>query len=156
MLLPSGPANTRCSVWRFDPGNLHVQLSPAPGTGLQSPETGSQNRRYRDLDRRQRPHVPHLNLRKCPQIAGYLSETRKHRFASDCVVGPGGLEPQTTSLRPAVQMRSSSSRLQRPRRPPQGREVETDRPTSVRRPRPTEALTAPSGLASRRLLSRTI
>ena len=43
MLLPSGPANTRCSVWRFDPGNLHVQLSPAPGTGLQSPETGSQN-----------------------------------------------------------------------------------------------------------------
>src|SRR6266404_3460447 len=86
MLLPSGPANTRCSVWRFDPGNLHVQLSPAPGTGLQSPETGSQNRRYRDLGRQQRPHVPHLNLRKCPQIAGYLSETGKHRFASDCVV----------------------------------------------------------------------
>jgi hypothetical protein len=28
---------------------LHVQLRPAPGTGLQSPETGSQNRRYRDL-----------------------------------------------------------------------------------------------------------
>ena len=24
---------------------------------LQSPETGSQNRRYRDLSRRQRPHV---------------------------------------------------------------------------------------------------
>src|SRR5258706_7865708 len=86
MLLPSGPANTRCSVCRFDPGNLHVQLSPAPGTGLQSPETGSQNRRYRDLSRQQRPHVPHLNPRKCLQIAGYLSETGKHRFASNCVV----------------------------------------------------------------------
>jgi hypothetical protein len=59
MLLPSGPANTRCSVCRFEPGGLHVQLSPAPGTGLQSPETGSQNRRYRDLSRRQRPQVPH-------------------------------------------------------------------------------------------------
>src|SRR2546430_17553669 len=74
---------------------LHVQLSPAPGTGLQSPETNSQNRRYRDLSRRQRPHVPHLNPRECPQIAGYSSETGKHRFASDCVVGPGGLEPPT-------------------------------------------------------------
>src|SRR5258708_2820365 len=41
---------------------LHVQLSPAPGTALQSPETGSQNRRYRDLGRCQRPHVPHLLL----------------------------------------------------------------------------------------------
>jgi hypothetical protein len=90
MLLPSGPANTRCLVCRFDPGGLHVQLSLAPGTGLQSPETGSQNRRYRDLSRQQRPHVPHLNPRKCPQIAGYSSETGKHRFASDCVVGPRG------------------------------------------------------------------
>jgi hypothetical protein len=69
--------------------NLAVQLSPAPGTGLQSPETGSQNRRYHDLSWRQRPHVPHLNPRKCPQIAGYSSETGKYRFASDCVVGPG-------------------------------------------------------------------
>ena len=67
-----------------------MQLRPdAPGTGLQSPETGSQNRRYRDLSWRQRPHVPHLNPRKCRQIAGYSSETGKHRFASDCVVGPG-------------------------------------------------------------------
>jgi Protein of unknown function (DUF2924) len=89
MLLPSGPVNTRRSVCRFDPGGLHVQLRPAPGTGLQSPETGSQNQRYRDLSRRQRPHVPHLNPRKCPQIARYSSETGKRRFASDCVVGPG-------------------------------------------------------------------
>src|SRR6266481_3091413 len=58
----------------------------APGTGLQSPETGRQNRRYRDLSRQQRPHVPHLNSRKRPQIAGYSSETGKHRFASVCVV----------------------------------------------------------------------
>ena len=47
-----------------------MQLSPAPGTALQSPETGSQNRRHRDLSWRQRPHVPHLNPRKRPQIAG--------------------------------------------------------------------------------------
>jgi hypothetical protein len=53
MLLPSGPANTRCSVCRFDPGGLHVPFSPAPGTGLESPETGSQNRGYRDLSQRQ-------------------------------------------------------------------------------------------------------
>ena len=59
----------------FDPGGLRVELRPAPGTGLQSPETGSQNRRYRDLSWRQRSHVPHLNPRKCPQIAGYSSET---------------------------------------------------------------------------------
>jgi hypothetical protein len=65
------------------------QLSPALGTGSQGPETGSQNRRYRDLSWRERPHVPHLNPRKRPQIAGYSSETGKHRFASDCVVGPG-------------------------------------------------------------------
>src|SRR6266446_5215959 len=70
----------------LNPAVSHVQLSPAPGTGLQSPETDSQNRRYRDLIRRQRPHVPHLNPRKRPQIAGYSSETGKHRFASDCVV----------------------------------------------------------------------
>src|SRR5216683_1826228 len=38
---------------------------PVPGTGLQSPETGRQNRRCRDLNWRQRPHVPHLNPRKC-------------------------------------------------------------------------------------------
>jgi hypothetical protein len=85
-------ANTRCSVCRFDAGGLHVQLSPAPGRGLQSPETGSQNRRYRDLSWRQRPHMPHLNPPKCPQIAGYSSETGKHRFASDCVVVPRGLK----------------------------------------------------------------
>ena len=106
MLLPSGPANTRCSVCRCDAGGLHVQLQPAPGTGLQSPETGSQNRRYRDLSWRQRPHVPHLNPRKCPQIAGYSSETGKRRFALDCVVGLRGLKLRvrhaalSTSLRP--------------------------------------------------------
>jgi hypothetical protein len=57
---------------------------------LQSPETGSQNRRYRDLSRRQRPHLPHFNPRKCPQTASYLSETGKHRFASDYVVDQPG------------------------------------------------------------------
>src|SRR6266446_1628093 len=70
----------------------------APGTGLQSPETGRQNRRYRDLSRQQRPHVPHLNSRKRPQIAGYSSETGKHRFASVCVVVDAArIEPVSTS-----------------------------------------------------------
>ena len=49
-------------------------------------------------DVRAEPHVRHLNPRKCPQIAGYSSETRKCRFASDWVVGPGGLEPPTRLL----------------------------------------------------------
>ena len=48
MLLPSGPANTRCSACLFEPRSLHVQLRRAAGTGLQGPETGRQNRRYRD------------------------------------------------------------------------------------------------------------
>src|SRR2546430_10748456 len=80
MLLLSGRANTRCSVCRFDPGG------PAPGTGLESPETGSQNRGYRDLDRRQRPHTLYVNPRNPPQSAHYSSETRKRRFVSECVV----------------------------------------------------------------------
>ena len=58
-------------------------------TRLRDAPAERKNPRYRDLCRRQRPHVPHLNPRKCPQIAGYSSETRKRRFASDCVVGPG-------------------------------------------------------------------
>ena len=41
---------------------------------------------------------PVFEPRKCPQIAGYSSETGKRRFASDCVVGPGGLEPPNRSL----------------------------------------------------------
>jgi hypothetical protein len=65
---------------------------------VQSPETESQNRRYRDLSGRQRPHAPCLNPQKCPQTAGFSSETGKRRFASDCVVGPGGLEPPTRPL----------------------------------------------------------
>src|SRR5712671_130798 len=86
MPLPSGPANTPCSVCRFDLGLDLLRLRPAPGTGLEGPETGSQNPRYRDLCRRQRLHVAHLDPRKCPHFAGYSSETRKRRFASDCVV----------------------------------------------------------------------
>jgi hypothetical protein len=80
MLLPSGPANTRCSVCRVDPGSLQVPTATAPGTGLESPETGSQNRGYRGLTRQQRLDVPHLNARKSPQIAGNSSETWKRRF----------------------------------------------------------------------------
>src|SRR5260221_4238172 len=35
---------------------------------------------------------PAFEPAKCPQMAGYAAETRKRRFASDCMVGPGGLE----------------------------------------------------------------
>ena len=91
MLPRSGPASMRCSVCRVDPGRFHRSNEPAPGTGLQSPETESQNRRYRDLSGRQRPHAPCLNPQKCPQTAGFSSETGKRRFASDCVVGLEGL-----------------------------------------------------------------
>ena len=86
-------------------------LASAPGTGLERPETGRQNRRYRDLDRRQRPNVPHLNPRKCPQSAGYSSETGKRRFASDCVVVPRGFEPPTKPLYPDVSGAYASHRL---------------------------------------------
>ncbi len=53
---------------------------------MRSPETGSLILGYRDLSRQQRPQVSHLNPRKCPQIAGYLAETRNGRLASNCVV----------------------------------------------------------------------
>src|SRR5262245_31825140 len=48
MLLPSGRANTRCSVCRFNPGRSSRFFTPTlasqPGTGLESPETGRQAR----------------------------------------------------------------------------------------------------------------
>jgi uncharacterized membrane protein YeaQ/YmgE (transglycosylase-associated protein family) len=36
ILLPSGRADTRCSVCRVDPGSLQVPIATAPGTGLES------------------------------------------------------------------------------------------------------------------------
>jgi hypothetical protein len=87
MLLPSGRANMRCSVCRFDPRRcLFITQARPPGTGLRSPETGGQNLGYRDLSRQQRPQVCHSNPRKCPAIAGYSAETRNSRLASNCVV----------------------------------------------------------------------
>ena len=84
MFLPSGPANTRCSACRFEPRSLHVQHRRAPGTGLQSPETGSQNRRYRDLSRRQRPHLrirTRGNARKLRAIRQRPGNIGSHRTA---------------------------------------------------------------------------
>jgi hypothetical protein len=70
---------------------------------LRSPETGSQNRRYRGLGRQQRPHLPHLNPRKCPQRAGYSAETRKRRFALECVVVDAvGIEPVSAVKFPSI------------------------------------------------------
>ena len=44
----------------------------APGTGLESPETGSQNLRYRDLGWRQRPPARHLNRRNARTLRAIL------------------------------------------------------------------------------------
>src|SRR5262249_52832351 len=78
---------------RFDPSLLRARGSIsnvwrrlAPGTGLRSPETGSQDQGYRGLTRHQRPDLRHLRAQKSPQIEGYSSETWKSRFVSDCVV----------------------------------------------------------------------
>ena len=63
---------------------LHVQLSPAPGTALQSPETGGQNRRYRDLSLQQRPHARYLNrgnARKLRAICQRPGNIGSHRTA---------------------------------------------------------------------------
>jgi hypothetical protein len=90
-------------------GSSRATSASAPGTGLASPETGRQNRRYRDLDRRQRPHVQHLNPRKCPQTAHYSSETGKHRFSSDCLVGLRELEPRAKFCHAASLARGSAT-----------------------------------------------
>jgi hypothetical protein len=71
---------------------------------LESPETGGKNRRYRDLNRRQRPHTRHLNPRKGPHFAGYSSETRKGWFVSECVVvDAASIEPVSTGQIPVYQ-----------------------------------------------------
>jgi hypothetical protein len=88
MLLPSGLANTRCSVCRIDlwrsfmcnPGRR--QDSVCRAERLEAKSTLSRPLSAAETAR------PHLNPRKCPQIAGYSSETRKCRFASFS----GGLE----------------------------------------------------------------
>src|SRR5205814_751845 len=76
------------------------QLRPPPGTGLESPETGSQNRRYRDLSRRQRPHAPHLNrqnARKLWAIRQRPGNVGSHRTAwwgwKDSNLQPDRYEP---------------------------------------------------------------
>ena len=103
MLLPSGRANTRCSVCRFDPAGLQAQRGLAPGTGLRRAETASQIRGYRALARQQRPHARDLNPRKRPQNAPHLSETRKGRFVSECVVEDAvRIEPVSASRPPVL------------------------------------------------------
>ena len=98
MLLPSGPASTRCSVCRSDSGDLHAQLRSGARNGFAGPrDWESRSTLARPLSAPETAR-PASEPRKCPQIAGYSLETRKRRFASDCVVGPGGLEPQTRRL----------------------------------------------------------
>src|SRR5436309_14772455 len=96
MLLPSGPANTRCSACRFEPSQSSCATPSRARNGFAEPR----DRQPKSTLSRPQPAAetarPHLNLRKRPQIAGYLSETGKRRFASDCVVGPG----EVPTLRP--------------------------------------------------------
>src|SRR6266566_6233833 len=47
------------------------QVRPAPGTGLESPETGSQNRRDRALSCRQRPQAPRLNRENARKLRAF-------------------------------------------------------------------------------------
>src|ERR1700704_5822709 len=79
MLLPSGPANTRCSVCR-------CATQPGARNGFAEPR----DRQPKSTLSRPQPAAetagPAFEPRKRPQIAGYSSETGKHRFASDCVV----------------------------------------------------------------------
>src|SRR5258708_6004159 len=86
MLLPNGPANTRCSVCRFDPGGLSCATQPVASNGFAEPR----DRQTKSTLSRPQPAAetarPVFEPRKRPQIAGYLSESGKRRFASDCVV----------------------------------------------------------------------
>jgi hypothetical protein len=95
-----------------------VQLSPAPGTGLQSPETGSQNRRYRDLSRRQRPHVPHSNprnARKLWAIRQRPGNIGSHRTAwwgrQDSNLPPDRYLKTSEKIRPHCRLRGQPSRV---------------------------------------------
>jgi hypothetical protein len=65
---------------------------------LQSPETGSQNRRYRDLSRRQRLHVPHLNPRKCPQNCGLFVRDRETSVRIGLRGGPGRIRTSNQTV----------------------------------------------------------
>ena len=100
MPLLSGRANTRCSVCCFDLQRSEFGAAP----------TGGQERVWRAQRLGAKIHAiapsvggrdrtsQYLNPRKCPQIAGYSSETRKRRFASDCVVADAvGIEPISAS-----------------------------------------------------------
>ena len=70
-------------------GSSRATLALAPGTGLESPENGRQNRRYRDLDRRQRPHVPHLKPAKMPAKCALFVRDRKTSVRIGLRGGPG-------------------------------------------------------------------
>ena len=89
----------------------------APGTGLQSPETGSQNLRYRDLCRRQRPHVPHLNRAKTPANCGLFFRDRETSVRTG--LRGGGCSPYRTRLHrqfPANREKNREFRGLRPNR----------------------------------------
>jgi hypothetical protein len=83
-------------------GSSRATLPSGARNGFGEPRDREAKSSYRDIDRRQRPNVPHLNPRKCPQSAHYSSENGKNRLSSDCVVvGLGGLEPPTSRHEPA-------------------------------------------------------
>ena len=74
----------------------------APGTGLESPETGSQNRRRRALSRQQRPYAGYLNprnarkMRAIPQRLANAGSYRSAWWARE----DSNLQPDRYELRP--------------------------------------------------------
>ena len=75
MLRPSGAANMRCSAYRLDPGRCSSGLRQERVWRAQRP--GAENRRYRDLRARQRPHAPRLNRGKARK-SGPIRQTLGH------------------------------------------------------------------------------
>jgi hypothetical protein len=87
---PTFAKRDRTCPWPPTPA-LPVMDEHGHYAGLGKPAGAFILRRGLPWCRTQRPHVPNLNLRKCPHFAGYSSETRERQFASDCVVVLRGL-----------------------------------------------------------------
>jgi Transposase len=95
---PNGLVNARCLDWPrcnlpVEP-SLCLRRCPFPGNGIPSPETTRSKTpaRYHWWLQRLEPE------RRSPPVRGYLPAARKSPQTRDCVVGLGGLEPQTRPL----------------------------------------------------------
>ena len=101
MLLPSGLANTRCSVCRIDLGRSFMCNSGRRQERVcRAQRLEVQNLRYLDLCRRQRPHVPHLNSAKMPANCGLF--VRDQETPVRIGLRGGGCSPDRTSLQAQI------------------------------------------------------